>query len=1099
MRNNKNKGFTLVELLVVIAILAILATVSVVGYTSFIERADVSTDEQLAAQLNNFLVAVKADSNGPFYGEDITEDNIWEVTQYILHDSGLEGKLVPNSAKHGYHFYFDLTDGKYMVLKDNKALAENSGIDKIINLAMKAYAAGEDLHAPGNCFTVDNRYFLVDTEGSNLANVIRQFYTFDEENEDDKFNFTEFYALSQGSDIPTALKALASQSVFVTKEGMFKGEGTLTNIFFHDDEGLQLMETPNITLTEVDGKVAPIVIPANVKYFGIGAINVTVNGTASNAPVIIERYAEELSSCLSEDFTNVNFVLADGKEWQMTIGATGGEYAGTPVITTVEASNVEYPIGGTNTMADFDIFVNASNKSYTSEMENTNGVNVLNVPTIVWHTGSITLGLYEKDIKAEDTTKPVSSKRVKWTLTDNYGPCVQLTEEGVLTFSRGEDGLYPDISSISVTATAVRGETAKTFVINLSRGTDSTVTVDGNVATNNAASVLWGEDASEADGYKNSYTIGATLNTWDANKKDGFTYDSDIVLVENSDLLSADGSVISTTTTILNENTTSTTISFEVIVGGYYKETVTITLNDARLLFTKAHSNLKYIATEGVVKASDFFKQVDEDATYSNVMIHAYLKPTGNQSMSDLETGTLPTPTGVEGDTSHQMDGVWANINSGAFNTAEFDLDLLTNVTTEKTIVFVVTVDGIRASENYEVTVVPGNNVRVDEDLSRTDNNVVLSDFNVDGAADVNDDGMIKVAAGKTFYGNGFTITVTDGILQYNETQGTNGVVALHGTMRDTKVIGEVFTKWMATVGAKYGSATVTSVNDNAKLINCYIANSRSALRVEKDTLVEDCVFFGGRHANIDVISNGTVLTMRGTCITVNQGYTYPNGATQTGTGIAIWWTAGIKPEVRVEDYTKADGTPVEGNLIQYNFISTNDNMPTITTDSLGIDLGSIELIEVDLGIVFDSLINDTTYQQQGFVFTDSTTGTKYVNAGVVYMNKAESEVVTPTGFSGYGMTSYLFNAAKAFPSTERCPNNFLSGKGHGQSLCTHHTLFKTAMDKAIGREDMNVVCYSMKSTSENGAATFANYSTATAKYNYSAWNFDSNGNIIHD
>ena len=162
MRNNKNKGFTLVELLVVIAILAILATVSVVGYTSFIERADVSTDEQLAAQLNNFLVAVKADSNGPFYGEDITEDNIWEVTQYILHDSGLEGKLVPNSAKHGYHFYFDLTDGKYMVLKDNKALAENSGIDKIINLAMKAYAAGEDLHAPGNCFTVDNRYFLVD-------------------------------------------------------------------------------------------------------------------------------------------------------------------------------------------------------------------------------------------------------------------------------------------------------------------------------------------------------------------------------------------------------------------------------------------------------------------------------------------------------------------------------------------------------------------------------------------------------------------------------------------------------------------------------------------------------------------------------------------------------------------------------------------------------------------------------------------------------------------------------------------------------------------------------------------------------------------------
>ena len=45
MRNNKNKGFTLVELLVVIAILAILATVSVVGYTSFIKSAHISNDE----------------------------------------------------------------------------------------------------------------------------------------------------------------------------------------------------------------------------------------------------------------------------------------------------------------------------------------------------------------------------------------------------------------------------------------------------------------------------------------------------------------------------------------------------------------------------------------------------------------------------------------------------------------------------------------------------------------------------------------------------------------------------------------------------------------------------------------------------------------------------------------------------------------------------------------------------------------------------------------------------------------------------------------------------------------------------------------------
>ena len=113
MRNNKMKGFTLVELLVVIAILAILATVSVVGYTSYIEGATVRVDEDLAAQLTRFLEAYKV--NNP---DKITEDNIREVTQNILKESGID-ELVPQSLQYGYHFYFDLEAGEY-VLKEDK-------------------------------------------------------------------------------------------------------------------------------------------------------------------------------------------------------------------------------------------------------------------------------------------------------------------------------------------------------------------------------------------------------------------------------------------------------------------------------------------------------------------------------------------------------------------------------------------------------------------------------------------------------------------------------------------------------------------------------------------------------------------------------------------------------------------------------------------------------------------------------------------------------------------------------------------------------------------------------------------------------------------
>ena len=55
--NNAKKGFTLVELLVVIAILAILATVSVVGYTSFITRANESTALQEMTQIRDKVIA----------------------------------------------------------------------------------------------------------------------------------------------------------------------------------------------------------------------------------------------------------------------------------------------------------------------------------------------------------------------------------------------------------------------------------------------------------------------------------------------------------------------------------------------------------------------------------------------------------------------------------------------------------------------------------------------------------------------------------------------------------------------------------------------------------------------------------------------------------------------------------------------------------------------------------------------------------------------------------------------------------------------------------------------------------------------------------
>ena len=53
---HNHEGFTLVELIIVIAILAILSTGAIAGYSVYIKQANITTDEALAAEIENALI-----------------------------------------------------------------------------------------------------------------------------------------------------------------------------------------------------------------------------------------------------------------------------------------------------------------------------------------------------------------------------------------------------------------------------------------------------------------------------------------------------------------------------------------------------------------------------------------------------------------------------------------------------------------------------------------------------------------------------------------------------------------------------------------------------------------------------------------------------------------------------------------------------------------------------------------------------------------------------------------------------------------------------------------------------------------------------------
>ena len=113
MKNKKaKKGFTLVELLVVITILAVLATVSVIGYRSFTKKAQVSNDTSLVAQLNIALKANEATDGKPETPTEMLE---------VMNENGFNvEKLTPTTSK--YNIVWNQEANEFALFDENDDL-----------------------------------------------------------------------------------------------------------------------------------------------------------------------------------------------------------------------------------------------------------------------------------------------------------------------------------------------------------------------------------------------------------------------------------------------------------------------------------------------------------------------------------------------------------------------------------------------------------------------------------------------------------------------------------------------------------------------------------------------------------------------------------------------------------------------------------------------------------------------------------------------------------------------------------------------------------------------------------------------------------------
>lgn len=111
-KNNKNKrGFTIVELVIVIAVVAILSAVLIPTFSSLIKRANVTADQTLVRNLNTSLAIASDGKNG--------KPTMYETLKDIEKEGYVVSRLTPTSV--GSEIVWDSEKNQFvLVMKDGK-------------------------------------------------------------------------------------------------------------------------------------------------------------------------------------------------------------------------------------------------------------------------------------------------------------------------------------------------------------------------------------------------------------------------------------------------------------------------------------------------------------------------------------------------------------------------------------------------------------------------------------------------------------------------------------------------------------------------------------------------------------------------------------------------------------------------------------------------------------------------------------------------------------------------------------------------------------------------------------------------------------------
>ena len=376
MKNTNKKGFTIVELVIVIAVIAILAAVLIPTFAGLVAKANLSADKQMIRNMNTNLAMYEAT------GED---KDISGVMAYLRSNGFSYEKMVPYSK--GYHYCYSKESNQFYLLDNKNAVVypENAdvtldklwtvyndhatsmvegithyyAVDTIDNQVEfeKSFANGTyTLDLNKNLCTVNGNDNVTVTngtiigtgfagsEGATTVSESNSENTVKETNADGKVtkitytNVLNPDGVESGSQIGLAVDGLTVEyinCVFTEQSGFYQNNGNAVNLTFKDCTfvnigGFAIILQPGDDGADAASRTASVVTVDGCEFIncnrGIHVSdweNTTVNitnstfalktGDKSNNCIQISNYADDAElASLKVNFTNNNVASANG-------------------------------------------------------------------------------------------------------------------------------------------------------------------------------------------------------------------------------------------------------------------------------------------------------------------------------------------------------------------------------------------------------------------------------------------------------------------------------------------------------------------------------------------------------------------------------------------------------------------------------------------------------------------------------------------------------------------------------------------------------------------------------------------------------------------